>query len=302
MCARNSHSDRGTTNVHPLIDGHKSACRSDPTSRARDRCEQKILPLARSPPMPEVGCEIAGVPETTRNTSRRFSCATASAERRTNCQTNLKSTHVGVACPRVDRRLAMLEFPPCPASPSSRRRKPSGDGVLDEELHRRAIANRLSACRLSECSYGFIVADSVSKKTRSRIMSAIRKRGNKSTELRLATVLRQYRIIGWRRHCSLFGNPDFVFQKQKVAIFVDGCFWHVCRWHCRRPSSNSKYWSPKLTCNRTRDRVISAHLRKRGWLVLRFWEHELPNAAVVVGKVKRALQHRLEGEEDSGSR
>src|SRR5437868_5226670 len=77
------------------------------------------------------------------------------------------------------------------------------------------------------------VPDNFSKDVRSRIMSAIRKRGNKSTELRLAAVFRQNKISGWRRHMRILGNPDFIFPKLKVAVFADGCFWYGCRRHYR---------------------------------------------------------------------
>lgn len=153
-----------------------------------------------------------------------------------------------------------------------------------------------------ECEYILSVADLFSKRTRSRIMSAIRKRGNKSTELRLVTIFREHRIIGWRRHCAMLGHPDFVFEKLKVAVFVDGCFWHGCRWHCRPPSSNRKYWGPKLARNRKRDRLISTRLRKHGWLALRLWEHQLSNATAVAAKVKRALEQRQENVCVCGSR
>jgi DNA mismatch endonuclease, patch repair protein len=136
------------------------------------------------------------------------------------------------------------------------------------------------------------MADAFSKKTRSRIMSAIRKRGNKSTELRLVTIFRQHHVSGWRRHYPLLGNPDFVFLKPKVAVFTDGCFWHGCRWHCRPPSSNGGYWHPKLQWNKHRDRLNSANLRKQGWLVVRLWEHQLDDAAKTVARVKQALAQR----------
>ncbi len=61
---------------------------------------------------------------------------------------------------------------------------------------------------------------------RSELMSRIRARGNKKTELALVTLLRTNRITGWRRHQPLLGRPDFIFRKRRLAVFVDGCFWH----------------------------------------------------------------------------
>ncbi len=159
---------------------------------------------------------------------------------------------------------------------------------------------RLDVRRCFGCESKLAMADSFSNRTRSRIMSAIRKRGNKSTELRLAEIFRAHRIIGWRRHCAVFGHPDFVFQRLKIAVFVDGCFWHGCRWHFRPPRSNRSYWNPKLARNRKRDRLNSTLLRKQGWLVLRLWEHQLSNAVAVAGHVMRALEERHGGACDCG--
>lgn len=136
------------------------------------------------------------------------------------------------------------------------------------------------------------VADLFSRQTRSRIMSAIRKRGNRSTELRLAMIFRQHRIIGWRRHRPVPGRPDFVFPKLRIAVFADGCFWHSCPWHCRPPNSNRGYWHRKLALNRHRDHLNSAMLRKGGWLVLRLWEHQLKDPVTVAARVKQALEQR----------
>ncbi len=77
------------------------------------------------------------------------------------------------------------------------------------------------------------MADVFSKSKRSKVMAAIRSKGNKDTELRLAFILRAYGIKGWRRHYPLPGKPDFVFPKQRLAVFVDGCFWHSCPKHGR---------------------------------------------------------------------
>ncbi|MFK0246685.1 very short patch repair endonuclease [Amycolatopsis azurea] len=88
-------------------------------------------------------------------------------------------------------------------------------------------------------------------------------------------------------------RPDVVFTARKVAVFVDGCFWHVCPEHGREPTSNEWYWTPKLRRNMERDRLVTTALKEAGWLVVRVWEHEpLPAAvAVVVG----ALEHGFDG-------
>ena len=82
------------------------------------------------------------------------------------------------------------------------------------------------------------MADVFSKRKRSQVMAAIRSKGNKDTELKLAAILRAHGIKGWRRHRPLPGKPDFIFPKHRLAVFVDGCFWHGCRWHCRMPQDN----------------------------------------------------------------
>lgn len=75
-------------------------------------------------------------------------------------------------------------------------------------------------------------------------------------------------------------RPDIVFTKRRVAIFVDGCFWHCCPEHGRRPRVNDEYWSPKLQRNVARDREQTRALETAGWLVLRVWEHETTPSVV----------------------
>jgi DNA mismatch endonuclease, patch repair protein len=117
--------------------------------------------------------------------------------------------------------------------------------------------------------------DVFTKAKRSEVMSQIRGRGNKDTELALAKIFRAQHITGWRRNRPVFGKPDFVFTRLKLAIFVDGCFWHGCPNHCNQPANNQAFWRRKLTTNKARDRVVARTLRRAGWRVLRLWEHEL---------------------------
>jgi len=116
-------------------------------------------------------------------------------------------------------------------------------------------------------------------------MAAIRSRGNKDTELKLVSILRAARITGWRRHQPLPGRPDFVFRQQRVAIFVDGCFWHGCRSHCRMPQGNREYWQRKIAGNSARDRRTTRLLRSLGWRVLRIWGHALASPETVVARI-----------------
>ena len=119
------------------------------------------------------------------------------------------------------------------------------------------------------------MADVFTKAKRSEVMSRIRVRGNKNTELALVKLFRRNKISGWRRNQKVFGKPDFVFPKPKLAVFVDGCFWHGCQRCYTRPKSNRKFWDAKVVRNRERDKKVSAALRKAGWRVIRIWEHEL---------------------------
>ena len=108
-----------------------------------------------------------------------------------------------------------------------------------------------------------------------RQLSRVRSGGNKSTEVRLIGLLRRHEVTGWRRRYPLIGNPDFVFPSVRLAVFVDGCFWHGHPRLCRLPATNRHYWIPKIQRNRQRDRKVGIALRSRGWRIVRIWEHEL---------------------------
>ena len=130
-------------------------------------------------------------------------------------------------------------------------------------------------------------------------MAAVRSSGNRSTEARLRAILTQAEIVGWREQAKdLSGVPDFVFDQERVIIFVDGCFWHGCP-HCyRRPSSSQKYWDEKVQTNMKRDRRIRAKLRRQGWSVLCVWEHSLTEPDKVIRRIKAKLAKRKEIEEN----
>ena len=117
--------------------------------------------------------------------------------------------------------------------------------------------------------------DVFTKAKRSEVMSRIRGSGNKDTEVALAKLFRRHKITGWRRNQKVFGKPDFIFPKHKLAVFVDGCFWHGCPKHGTQPKGNAAFWRKKISRNQIRDRLVTRTLRKAGWRVLRIWEHEL---------------------------
>jgi DNA mismatch endonuclease, patch repair protein len=135
------------------------------------------------------------------------------------------------------------------------------------------------------------VADIFSAKKRSEIMSNVKARGNRATELRLIAFFRKYELAGWRRGMALFGSPDFVFPKRRVVVFVDGCFWHGCAKHGTLPASNAAFWRRKLRRNKTRDRAVNQILTDSGWRVLRIWQHELTiaNESRLLRRIKSAI-------------
>ena len=128
--------------------------------------------------------------------------------------------------------------------------------------------------------------DNVDAATRSRTMAAIRSAGTRSTETRLRAFLVAQRFRGWRcQALELPGKPDFVFDKERVAIFVDGCFWHGCPQCFRMPKTNETYWRRKISRNIERDRQVSEELAALGWQVVRIWEHEIQQEPL------RVIQH-----------
>ena len=131
--------------------------------------------------------------------------------------------------------------------------------------------------------------DVFTKEKRSEVMSRIKGKGNKDTELAMIQILRKHHISGWRRNQAVLGKPDFIFPKQKIALFVDGCFWHGCPLpkHSNMPKNNPKFWAKKLQANKDRDKFVNRELRKLGWRVLRVWEHELKEPLRVVAKLRK---------------
>ena len=135
------------------------------------------------------------------------------------------------------------------------------------------------------------MADVFTKAKRSAVMALIRSRGNKATELRMIALFRAEGITGWRRNARVFGKPDFVFRRERVAVFVDGCFWHGCPRHATLPASNRAFWKAKFARNAARDREVTRTLRKAGWRVLRVWECALAKkrSARTAARIARAL-------------
>lgn len=109
---------------------------------------------------------------------------------------------------------------------------------------------------------------------RSRNMAAIRSR-NTRIEMRLRKALWAAGVRGYRVHYPLLGKPDIVFTRHRVAVFIDGCFWHRCPTCFRMPKTRIEYWGPKIAKNAARDEEINQKLQEASWTVIRIWEHEI---------------------------
>lgn len=171
------------------------------------------------------------------------------------------------------------------------------------------------------------MADVFTKAKRSEVMSRIRSRGNRDTELALARRLGAHGLTGWRRHIQVrivergtrnstsprpspqsgaggfrtprsalrvfTVRPDFLFPKRKLAVFVDGCFWHACPKHATKPKNNAAFWRKKLAANQARDRKVNRMLRRAGWCIVRIWECDLAKRpGVCLHRIQRALERR----------
>ena len=134
------------------------------------------------------------------------------------------------------------------------------------------------------------MTDVFSPQKRSEIMASVKASGNRATELRMIQLFRAFGVVGWRRNIQLFGRPDFVFSKHRVAVFVDGCFWHACPVHGSLPETNRDFWRAKLGRNKQRDILVTKELRKRGWKPLRIWQHELRYPEALARRLERALR------------
>ena len=130
--------------------------------------------------------------------------------------------------------------------------------------------------------------------SRSRTMSHIRSRGSRSTEKKARAQMVRAGIRGWRMNAAdIEGRPDFFFFEKKLAVFIDGCFWHGCKKCYRRPKSRQEYWDWKVRRNTKRDRQVNTLLTRKGLRPLRFWEHELIQSPQrVIARIQKALSER----------
>ncbi len=130
------------------------------------------------------------------------------------------------------------------------------------------------------------MSDTFSKKKRSQIMSKVRSR-NTGIESNFKKLIKGFKF---RYQPKIFGKPDFALRKLKIAIFIDSCFWHKCSKHFRKPTANAYYWTRKINRNVERAKEVNNFLKKQGWKVLRFWEHEIKKSPErCIKKVKTSL-------------
>ncbi len=127
---------------------------------------------------------------------------------------------------------------------------------------------------------------------RSEIMSRVRSTKNATTELRLMEEFKRLKIVGWRRHVKIFGRPDFLFRKLRIAVFVDGCFWHGHDCRNTKPKDHAEYWRVKIERNQARDRAVTARLQELGYKVVRIWECDFKkaNAAILQEKLRPIVE------------
>lgn len=136
------------------------------------------------------------------------------------------------------------------------------------------------------------MGDVFSPEKRSEVMSLIRGRGNRSTEQRMIVLMRAARITGWRRSYRLVGKPDFVFLRSKLAVFIDGDFWHCNPRNYQAPKTNAEFWADKIKKNKARDKWVNCELKRKGWNVLRVWESSMAkHPERVISRLIKALEN-----------
>ena len=136
------------------------------------------------------------------------------------------------------------------------------------------------------------MSDIFTPEKRSVVMKAVKSRNTKTTELKMIEIFKDLHIIGWCRTYPLIGKPDFVFPKKRIAIFVDGCFWHGHDCRNVTPSDNAEFWEAKRLYNKKHDEGVTQTLVQKNWTVIRIWECELKkkNREVLLEKISLLLR------------
>lgn len=137
------------------------------------------------------------------------------------------------------------------------------------------------------------MTDNLTPEDRRKTMQAVKGKGT-SLEKRLWAILANMGVKGWKKNLpTLPGKPDVVFLKNRIAIFIDGCFWHGCP-RCRRklPQTRRSYWKRKIQRNVELAALYERELQTQGWTVIRIWEHEMNDLELVKQKILRSLKIR----------
>ncbi len=134
------------------------------------------------------------------------------------------------------------------------------------------------------------MADVLTKKQRSYCMSRIPGK-NTQPELLLRKTLSGAGIRGYRLQYKIIGKPDIVFPKKKIAIFIDGCFWHKCPKCFISPGTNKGFWKKKVDSNIQRDKTVNLKLKEMRWAVLRIWEHDISNKKIIKRRILDKIRH-----------
>lgn len=129
------------------------------------------------------------------------------------------------------------------------------------------------------------MVDTLTAQQRSYNMSRIRSRDTKP-ELLVREAFKRLRL---RYHPKMEGSPDFASKKHRIAVFIDGCFWHGCKKCYREPETNRKFWREKIRRNRKRDAEVTSRLVSGGWDVVRIWEHELGKGNDIRKRIMRKI-------------
>jgi len=138
------------------------------------------------------------------------------------------------------------------------------------------------------------MADKFSKDVRSHIMAAIRQKNTKP-ELKVFKELRKRRVYFQKHYKKVVGTPDIALPRKKIAIFIDGDFWHGFRYPLWKSRLPSKFWKNKIERNRLRDKETFSILRTKGWKTLRVWEHQVNNDFdKTMQKITNLLKQNLE--------
>ncbi|ACL23394.1 very short patch repair endonuclease [Chloroflexus aggregans] len=134
------------------------------------------------------------------------------------------------------------------------------------------------------------MSDNLSPQDRHKTMQAVKGKGTR-LEKRLWAMLAGLGLKGWKKNAdNIVGKPDVAFLNQRIAIFIDGCFWHGCP-YCKRklPKTNREYWERKINRNIELARLHDEQLQREGWIVIRIWEHEMADIEKVRARIRNLL-------------